>query len=163
LVRMGCPYRGVLYLGLILTSDGPKVIEFNCRLGDPETQVVLPRLKTDLAEIMLATAKGKLSELEVVWGSEAHVGVVVASEGYPGHYKTGYAIQGLDDMAHGVTIFQAGTTIADDGRVVTDGGRVLTATAQGKSLADARRRVYDNVSRIKFQGSFYRADIGAKI
>jgi phosphoribosylamine--glycine ligase len=163
MVRMGCPYSGVLYLGLILTSDGPKVIEFNCRLGDPETQVVLPRLKTDLAEIMLATAKGKLSELDVVWGNEAHVGVVVASEGYPGYCKTGYAIQGLDDMDHGVTIFQAGTAIADDGRVVTDGGRVLTATAQGKSLADARRKVYDNVSRIKFQGSFYRTDISAKI
>ena len=161
MVRMGCPYSGVLYLGLMLTEDGPKVIEFNCRLGDPEAQVVLPRLKTDLAQIMLATARGQLRGLDVDWGDETYVSVVVASGGYPGPYTTGYAIQGLDAIAPGVTIFQAGTSLSDNGDVVTDGGRVLTATAPGKSLAKARRKVYDNVKRVRFQDSFFRTDIAA--
>lgn len=161
MVRMGCPYSGVLYLGMMLTKDGPKVIEFNCRLGDPETQVILPRLKTDLAQIMLATAKGNLRDLEIEWSDEAYVGVVVASGGYPDYYKTGYPIQGLDNLDANVNIFQAGTAFSDTGVVVTDGGRVLTATARGRSLADARRTVYDNVGRIQFQGSFFRTDIAA--
>ena len=163
MVRMGCPYSGVLYLGLMLTEDGPKVIEFNCRFGDPETQVVLPRLKTDLAQVMLATAEGKLRGLDISWSNEAFVGVVVASGGYPESYKTGYAIQGLDSVDPGVTIFQAGTRLSDNGEIVTDGGRVLTAAASGTTLADARRKVYENLDRIRFQDSFYRTDIAADI
>ncbi|MDA0770324.1 MAG: phosphoribosylamine--glycine ligase [SAR202 cluster bacterium Casp-Chloro-G4] len=163
MVRLGCPYSGVLYLGIMLTQDGLKVIEFNCRLGDPETQVVLPRLRTDLAQIMLATAKGELRGLDIIWSDDAYVGVVMASGGYPDSYKTGHAIKGLDGLEPGVTIFQAGTRLSSGGEVVTDGGRVLTATAAGKSLADARRKVYDNLHNIHFQDSFYRTDIAACI
>ena len=160
----GSPYQGVLYAGLMLTRDGPKVIEFNCRLGDPETQVVLPRLKTDLLDVMIKTAQGDLSGISLAWDPQACVGVVVASGGYPGQYKTGYAIETAGDMDEGVTIFHAGTKVATEvssntERVLTDGGRVLTVTAMGDTLDEARRKAYANASRISFTGSFYRKDI----
>ena len=156
-------YRGVLYLGLILTGAGPKVLEFNCRLGDPEAQVILPLLESDLLEIMLATARGKLSGLEVQWEQRAAVGVVVASGGYPGSYVTGYEIAGLDELED-VIVFQAGTRQLDDGSTtLTDGGRVLTITATGESHQEARSRVYENVDKIRIRDSFYRRDIGAGI
>ena len=154
-------YRGVLYLGLMLTDSGPRVIEFNCRMGDPEAQVTLTRLKSDLLEIMLATAKGKLSGLDIQWEQQAAVGVVVASGGYPGNYSTGHEIAGIDELDE-ITVFQAGTRRSDDGlTTVTDGGRVLTVTATGESHREARRRVFENIDKIRFQDSFYRRDIGA--
>ncbi|MCH8061640.1 MAG: phosphoribosylamine--glycine ligase [Chloroflexi bacterium] len=154
-------YRGVLYLGLMLTGTGPRVVEFNCRMGDPEAQVTLPRLKSDLLEIMLATAKGKLSGLDIQWEQRAVVGVVVASGGYPGSYPTGYEISGIDDLDDAI-VFQAGTRQSDDGlTTLTDGGRVLTVTATGESHQEARRRVYENIDKIRFRDSFYRRDIGA--
>jgi phosphoribosylamine--glycine ligase len=160
----GAPYRGVLYLGMILTKFGPKVIEFNCRLGDPEAQVVLPRLKTDLAEVMLATAQSKLEGFNIEWDSRACVGVVVASGGYPGSYTTGYPVSGLDELDEGIIVFHAGTkAVHQEGEpsptIVTDGGRVLAVAAMGDTIADARRRVYDNVGRVHFHGAFFRKDI----
>ena len=161
MVAEGCPYTGLLYAGLILTRDGPKVLEFNCRLGDPETQVILPRLKSDLAEIMMGTAQGRLDGISIEWTSKACVGVVVASGGYPGSYPTGLPISGLYDIDDDVTIFHAGT--AGEEQVVTSGGRVLTVASLGSDLEAARRRVYDNIGRIDFQGAFYRKDIAAGV
>ncbi len=157
-------YRGVLYLGLMLTESGPRVIEFNCRMGDPEAQVTLPRLKSDLLEIMLATVKGKLSGLDIQWERRAAIGVVVASGGYPGSYVTGHEIAGIDGLNEldEIIVFQAGTRRSDDGSAtLTDGGRVLTVTATGESHEEARRRVYENIDKIRFQDAFYRRDIGA--
>ena len=163
----GSPYQGVLYAGLILTRDGFKVIEFNCRMGDPETQVVLPRLKTDLLDVMIKTAQGDLSGAVLDWDPRACVGVVVASGGYPGRYETGYTVDTVGEMDEGVAIFHAGTrTVANGGssstRTVTDGGRVLTVTAMGDTLDEARRKAYANASRISFTGSFYRRDIALR-
>ena len=160
LAERGSPYSGALYAGIMVTDDGPRVFEFNCRLGDPETQVVLPRLKTDLAEVMMCTARGSLSDLCVDWGTEAAVGVVVASGGYPGSYDTGFQIDGLESMEDAV-VFHAGTRSDARGEVLTDGGRVLTVVSTADSVEEARRRVYGNVSRIGFSESFYRTDIAA--
>ena len=162
LAAQGCPYRGVLYLGMMLTADGPKALEFNCRLGDPETQVILPRLKTDLAQIMLATARGELAGLSIDWDDRACVGVVMASAGYPGAYATGYPISGLPDVSEPAIVFQAGTRASDHGdEPLTHGGRVLTVAALGDDLADARAAAYANIARIRFEGAFYRSDIAA--
>ena len=154
------PYRGVLYGGLMVTSEGPKVIEFNARFGDPEAQVILPRLQTDLVDIMMAVINGSLARVSIEWNADACVGVVMASGGYPGSYKTGLPVTGLDDLDEDVIIFHAGTKIdAESGQVVTSGGRVLTVVAPGKTLAQARERVYANVTRINFEGCHYRKDI----
>ena len=154
------PYEGVLYGGLMITSDGPKVLEFNARFGDPETQVILPRLKTDLLDIMLAIADKELDRLSVEWSDDTCVGVVMASDGYPGNYKTGFPVTGLDDLDKDVLIFHAGTKAGTTpGELLTNGGRVLTIVATGKTLAEARKKVYDNVSRIHFEGCHYRKDI----
>ena len=161
LAAQGSPYRGVLYLGMMLTSDGPKALEFNCRLGDPETQVILPRLKTDLAQIMLAAARGELADMPIDWDDRACVGVVMASAGYPGAYATGYPIGGLDDVSEPAIAFHAGTRASDDGEPITNGGRVLTVAAMGDTLAEARAAAYANIARIRFQGAFYRQDIAA--
>lgn len=156
----GRPYRGVLYPGLMVTESGAKVIEFNSRFGDPETQAVLPRLKSDLLEIMLAVAGGRLHEVDIEWSDNACVGVVLCSGGYPGEYATGFPVHGLADVDPDVMVFHAGTRLADDGRtVLTAGGRVLTVAATAPSLAEARRKVYDNVARITFEGMYYRLDI----
>lgn len=161
LVDMGCPYRGILYLGMMLTADGPKVLEFNCRLGDPETQVILPRLKSDLAEVLLATARGELHNAHIEWDDRACVGVVTASGGYPGAYTTGYPISGIKEADSEAIVFHAGTKLADDDTVVTDGGRVLTVSALSDTLEQARNLAYDNIKRIKFKHGFYRTDIAA--
>lgn len=162
LVEMGCPYRGALYLGMMLTDEGPKVVEFNCRLGDPETQVILPRLRTDLAEVMLATSEGRLAEVEIEWDKRSCVGVVMASGGYPGKYATGYAVSGIDDVGEGAMVFQAGTKLADGGNEVrTNGGRVLTVAALGDTLEEAHQLAYYNIKHIRFEGGFYRRDIAA--
>ena len=156
------PYRGVLYGGLMITSEGPKVIEFNARMGDPETQVVLPLLETDLLEIMLAVINGNLARAKVTLHDGACVGVAMASGGYPVSYQTGYPVTGLDDLDEDVLVFHAGTKLADDGQMVTSGGRVLTVVAKGKTIGEAREKVYDNISRIHFEGAHYRKDIALR-
>lgn len=154
------PYKGVLYGGLMINNSAPKVLEFNARFGDPETQVVLPRLKTDLVDIMMAIVQGKLDEVKIAWGGEACVGVVMASAGYPGSYKTGFPISGLDKLEPDIMVFHAGTKSGDTpGQVVTSGGRVLTVVASGETVKEAREKVYRNISLIHFEGSYYRKDI----
>ena len=157
----GIAYRGVLYAGLMMTADGPKVLEFNCRFGDPETQVVLPLLDGDLAELTLAAATGRLAPEMVRFRSGACCGVVLASGGYPGHYEVGKEIFGLERLDPDVPAFHAGTRLVD-GRVVTSGGRVLTVVAVGQTMAEARERVYRNVERVSFAGMHYRRDIALR-
>ncbi|HVP06070.1 MAG TPA: phosphoribosylamine--glycine ligase [Dehalococcoidia bacterium] len=157
----GVPFRGVLYPGLMITADGPKVIEFNCRFGDPEAQVLIPRLKSDLLEICLAVVNNRLADAEIEWSSEAAIGVVIASGGYPDDYTTGYEISGLGSLEDGVLVFHGGTAFDGEGRVVTSGGRVLTVVATGPSLPEARAAVYRNVQRIHFRQAYYRRDIAA--
>jgi phosphoribosylamine--glycine ligase len=156
----GVRYRGVLYAGLMLTADGPKVLEFNCRFGDPEAQAVLPRLHSDLGESMLACVEGNLGVYRLRWTPQACVTLALASGGYPGPHPTGLEVRGLDDAGkmEGVLLFHAGTA-RRDGRVVTAGGRVLSVTALGKDLAEARSRAYEACSRISFEGMHYRRDI----
>jgi phosphoribosylamine--glycine ligase len=154
-----CPYRGTLYGGLMITNNTPRVIEFNARLGDPETQVVLPRLKTDLVEIMLAVLENRLDRMKIEFDSSACVGVVIASGGYPGKYRTGYPITGLEDLDKDIIIFHAGTRLGENSEALTAGGRVLTVVGMGKDLAEARTKVYKNITRIGFEGCFYRKDI----
>lgn len=153
------PYQGVLYGGLMITSEGPKVIEYNARFGDPEAQVLLPRLKTDLMDIMLAVVNGNLNKINVEWSEDACVGVVMASAGYPGGYQTGFPITGLDKLDNDILVFHGGTKLGSDGQVLTNGGRVLTVVATGKTVAEAREKVYANISRIHFEGCHYRKDI----
>ncbi len=161
LAAEGAPFRGVLYPGLFVTDDGPRVIEFNCRFGDPETEVLLPRLESDLLEIMVACADGQLAGADVRWSEDAAVTVMLASGGYPGAYETGKVIDGLVDVDDDVLVFHAGTKFDDAGRVVTNGGRVLAVTATAPTIDEARARVYRNVERISFAGMHYRRDIGA--
>ena len=161
LADAGAPYRGTLYPGLMITDAGPRVVEYNCRFGDPETQALMLRLDADLLEIMLAVVQGRLADVEIRWSEDAVVGIVVASGGYPGAYDTGHQIGGLDSLDDGVQVFHAGTRSAD-GRVVTAGGRVLTVVGRGDTLAEARKRVYDNVARISFPGMYYRSDIALR-
>jgi len=160
----GIVYRGVLYGGFILTAGGPKVLEFNARFGDPEAQVVLPRLNTDLVDVMRATIEGRLDQIQLEWRDEAAVSVVLASGGYPGGYETGKPIHGLVEASRlpGVIVFHAGTKLQDDGILVTSGGRVLDVTALAPTLAQARERAYEAVARISFEGMQYRTDIGLK-
>ncbi len=160
LAAEGRPYRGVLYAGLMLTAEGPKVLEFNCRFGDPETQAVLPRLEGDLADALEAAAGGDLRGVSLSWRPDAAVCVVLASEGYPGPYEKGRPISGLEEaeaMAD-VLVFHAGT-VRRDGQVVTAGGRVLGVTGLGPTIAAARERAYEAVERIRFAGCHYRRDI----
>lgn len=161
LAKEGKPYKGVLYAGLMITEEGPKVLEFNARFGDPENQVMLPRLKSDMVDIMLAVIDGTLDRIKVEWSDEACVGVVMASGGYPGSYKTGFPIEGLDKIDEGILVFHAGTK-AKQGVIYTNGGRVLTVAATGKTIAEARDRVYGNIGYIHFEGCHYRKDIGAR-
>ncbi len=157
--RRGIVYRGVLYAGLMLTAEGPKVLEFNCRFGDPETQVILPLLESDLAALLLAAARGTLHEIGALrWQPGAAVTVVLASGGYPGPYQTGFPIEGLDTVPGDVLVFHAGTRRAD-GQVVTAGGRVLNVTAVAPTFAAARERVYAAIRTIRFPGMTYRRDI----
>lgn len=162
LAEEGIDFRGVLYGGFILTSGGPKVLEYNTRFGDPETQVLLPRLETDLAEVLLATANGQLDTLGGLdWSDDVVVSVVMASGGYPGDYETGKPISGIADAEAipGVVVYHAGTSRADDGPLLTAGGRVLNVTAFGRDYKDAIEKAYDAVGRIKFDGAYFRHDI----
>jgi phosphoribosylamine--glycine ligase len=159
----GVSYRGVLYAGLMVTGDGPKVLEFNCRFGDPETQAVVPRLRSSPAELLLACAEGRLAGHAPAWSDEACVGVVLASSGYPGATRTGVAIEGLADAASsaGARVFHSGTA-AGEGRVWTAGGRVLTVSALGGDVREARRLAYEAVGRIRFEGMQFRRDIAGR-
>jgi phosphoribosylamine--glycine ligase len=156
----GRPYRGVLYPGSVITSGGPVVLEFNCRFGDPEAQALLPRLETDLLEVLWAVANKRLGDVDLRWSDEACVAVVLASGGYPGSYETGLAIEGIDDVEPDVRIFHAGTQ-RRGGALVTAGGRVLTIAATGATMEAAREKAYRNAERIRFEGAHYRRDIGA--
>ena len=159
-----CDYRGVLYGGFMLTPEGPKVLEFNARFGDPETQVVLPRLEADLVDIVLAVAEGRPDDIELRWSEQWAVCVVLASEGYPGAYEKGKVILGIEEAEEieGVTVFHAGTARNADGELVTAGGRVLNVVALGDSFDNARERAYEACSLINFEGKQYRTDIGKK-
>ncbi len=158
----GRPFAGILYAGLMLTADGPKVLEFNARFGDPETQAVLPRLKSDLVEIFLAIIDGRLSEMNIQWHEEAAVCVVMASGGYPESSDKGRVITGLEDAAEtGAIVFHAGTK-ETDGNIVTNGGRVLGISALGKDIAEAIANAYRGVEKITFENMQYRTDIGKK-
>jgi phosphoribosylaminoimidazole carboxylase PurE protein len=176
----GRPYHGVLYAGLMLTPQGPKVLEFNCRFGDPETQVLLPLLESELLDLLLAVPEGRIGDIRPVWGPGSSCGVVLASEGYPGSIRTGVPIDGLDDLEPGVLVFHAGTArradlrpsgtwdslrqglglAPSDADLVTAGGRVLTVVAAGPTLAEARERVYAAVTVVRIPGMQYRRDIG---
>jgi phosphoribosylamine--glycine ligase len=160
MVKEGRSFRGVLYAGLMITKDGPRTIEFNCRFGDPETQVVLPRLQTDLVDIFLATVNGRLNEMDISWSNESAVCVVLASGGYPGPYAKGLAIEGLDNVQQSM-VFHAGTTL-QDGKVVTNGGRLLGVTALGRNIEDARNKAYADIEHIQYEGKHYRTDIAKK-
>src|SRR5207244_3412350 len=157
--RRRTPFRGVLYVGLMATNQGPRVLEYNCRLGDPETQPLLMRLKTDLLDLLEAAVDERLDEVEdkLEWDPRPAVCVVLASKGYPGTYEKGWRIDGLDEAAKlpDVQVFHAGTRL-DRERVVTDGGRVLGVTALGDTLADAKRRAYEAVNCLSFPGMSYR-------
>lgn len=153
-------YQGIIYAGLMITKDGPKVLEFNCRFGDPEAQPVLMRLDSDLVDIMLAVTEGRLADQEIRWLDEASVCVVLASGGYPGGYEKGKIIQGLDKIDEAV-VFHAGTREVD-GKIATGGGRVLGVTAKGSSIQEAINKVYPEVEKISFDGMQYRKDIGQK-
>jgi phosphoribosylamine--glycine ligase len=165
MVAEGKPYRGVLYGGLMVTAEGPKVIEFNARFGDPETQVVLPRLETDLLEVLEAVVDGRLAEVNLTWRKDAAVCVILASEGYPGAYPKGRIIQGLfspeEQQQREVYLFHSGT-VRENGQWLTNGGRVLGVTALGQDLAAAREKAYRAIEGIRFEGMHYRRDIGLR-
>lgn len=165
MAKEGRPFRGVLYFGLMLTQDGPKVLEYNTRFGDPETQVVLPRMKSDIIDVMQACIDGTLDQIDLEFENNAAVCVVVASGGYPGSYEKGKVITGLDafDGKEGYYCFHAGTSMNEKGETVTSGGRVLGVTALGATLREARANAYEAVKLIHFDGQYMRSDIGKAI
>jgi phosphoribosylamine---glycine ligase len=164
LAGRGIDYRGILYAGIILTADGPKVLEYNVRFGDPATQAVLPRLESDIVETMLAVAEGRLAGESLRWKDDPCVTVVIASGGYPSDYAKGYPITGLEEAGAlaGVTVFHAGTSSGDRGQVLTNGGRVLNVSAHGADFAAARARAYEAAGKIDFKDIYYRTDIALR-
>ena len=158
----GKPLKGVLYAGLMIHQGQAKVLEFNCRLGDPETQVILPRMRSDLLDVLQAVAAGDVSKTAIEWDGGACVGVVLVSGGYPGPYQTGYPISGLDEADPGVAVFHGGTKRVG-GETLTDGGRVLTVSATGTTMAEARQRAYAEANRISFKDMQYRRDIALRV
>ena len=161
LAREGRPFQGILYGGIIVTADGPKVIEFNCRMGDPETQVVLPLIKTDLVDIIVAVCNGSVADLDIELDNRAATCVVMASGGYPEHYDTGFPISGIDraEASGDVIVFHAGTG-REDGQLVTNGGRVIGVTAMGDTIKSSIDRAYEAVGKIDFDRAYFRRDIG---
>jgi len=159
--KEGAPFKGVLYFGLMLTPQGPRVVEYNARFGDPETQPILTMLKTDLLDILEAVADERLHEVDVEWREGFACCVVMASGGYPDHYAKGFPISGLESVPDGVTVYHAGTAPAESG-FVTNGGRVLGVTATGGTLEQASARAYEGVGRISFENAHYRTDIGSR-
>ena len=162
--ELGIPYRGILYAGVIVTAEGPKCIEFNCRLGDPETEVVLPMMESDLVQLMLSSIDCTLDKLEVVWKPGAAACIVAASGGYPGDYETGLPISGLKEASEieGCTLFHAGTSF-EKGEIVTSGGRVICVTGQGEDLISALARAYTAMSHLQFEGIYFRRDIASRV
>ena len=160
----GITYSGCLYGGFMLTKDGPKVLEFNARFGDPETQVVLPRMQADLVEAFLACDNGTLSDVPITWGDDWAVSVVLTSAGYPGSYEKGKVITGIEDAnaMDGVTVYHAGTALGENGEVLTAGGRVLDVTAVAPTFEAARAQSYAACEKIDFEGKTFRTDIGLK-
>ena len=164
LVNNQNPYKGLLYAGLMITKNGPMVIEFNCRFGDPEAQVILPRMKSDLAKLCLDIAKGNLIQNQPIeWDPDPAVTVVIASGGYPENYTIGHEISGLKKSTNQVMVFHAGTQLNQDGKIVTSGGRVLSITAKGSSFESARTLAYTEIESINFKNAYYRTDIASKI
>jgi phosphoribosylamine--glycine ligase len=161
MARESVPYRGALYAGLMIVDGEPVVLEFNARFGDPETQVILPLLNTDLVDVLMSVVQGDLGRTNIDWSPGACVGVVLASGGYPGSYRTGFPIHGLDKVEDAL-VFHAGTRLGDDGDVYTDGGRVLTVVATGDNIAEARQKTYRSVPGISFEGCHYRKDIALR-
>ncbi len=161
MARRGTPFRGVLFVGLMLTADGPKLIEYNVRFGDPECQVLMPRLDSDLLDLMLATADGRLADVRPAWRDEAALCVVVAARGYPGAYNQGEPISGIEaaEALPDIKVFHAGTAMRN-GRLSAAGGRVLGVTALGQTIAEAQKRAYAAVAAIDWPGGFCRTDIG---
>ena len=155
----GLKFKGVLFVGLMLTDEGPKVIEFNNRFGDPETQSVLVRLESDLTDIFEGVCDNRLAEVDIRWKNERAVCVGLASGGYPGSYEKGKVIKGLNDLDSDIIVFHAGTKF-DGENIVTNGGRVLGVTAMGKTNEEARKKAFENVKKISFEGMQYRKDIG---
>lgn len=163
LKERGILYRGLLYVGIMMTAQGPKVLEYNVRFGDPEAEAILPRLKSDLVPVLLEIAQGKLNTNELEWDSRACLTIVMASGGYPGEYKTGFEIKGLDKISDPETIvFHAGTAEDAKGRVVTHGGRVFAVSSLGRTLKEAQTQAYKTVAAISFSNGFYRRDIGKR-
>jgi len=163
MAQRGTPYKGVLYAGLMVTDEEDIfVLEFNCRFGDPETQVLLPLLKTDIVDICLAIVQNKLDEIKIEWSNDVCVGVVMSSAGYPSNYEIGYPISGLANIDKDALAFQAGTKLGNEGSIYTNGGRVLTLSCTGEDMAEARAKVYHNLKNIHFTGSYYRKDIALR-
>jgi phosphoribosylamine--glycine ligase len=160
----GPPYKGFLYFGLMLTADGPKVLEYNCRLGDPETQAIMLRANFDLAQLCLDAARGEIRGFRAAWAPRASVCVVIASQGYPGNPVTGVPINGLADASKvpGAVVFHAGTRRGED-KYYSSGGRILSVCARAESAEDASTIAYDAISKISVQGSHYRRDIGTEV
>jgi len=160
----GCRYVGFLYAGVMITADGPKVLEYNCRLGDPETQPLLLRLRSDLVELCKAALEGRLGEIETDWDPRSALGVVMAAGGYPGRYRQGDVISGLpahdEELSDDIKVFHAGTVFAKNGDIITHGGRVLCVTALGSTVAEAQNLAYNGVKRVHWDGAYYRTDIG---
>jgi len=163
MAKRGAPYKGVLYAGLMLTADGPKLIEYNVRFGDPETQPMMMRLDSDLLELLVATVEGTLDRVTPRWSDHAALSVVMAAKGYPGAYQKGSVITGIAEAeaVSGVKVFQAGTALAGNA-LVAAGGRVLNVTARGRTIAEARKRAYEAVGKIDWADGFCRSDIGAR-
>jgi phosphoribosylamine--glycine ligase len=161
MAKEGTPFKGVLFVGLMIGEDGPKVIEFNARFGDPECEVLMMRLKSDLLPALIATADGQLSNFDLRWHDEVALTVIMAAEGYPGIPRKGTVIAGLNDAAQieGAMIFHAGTK-DDGGKIVANGGRVLAVTAVGKTVREAQTRAYQAVDKVKWPEGFCRRDIG---
>jgi phosphoribosylamine--glycine ligase len=163
LARRGLEYRGVLYAGVMLTPAGIRVLEFNARFGDPEAQVVLPRLRSDLVPVMLAAAMGDLPEQPLIeWSERPAVGIVVASGGYPESYETGFPVEGLGSIPKDVLVFHAGTRLVPGKGLVSSGGRVLTAVGLGADLEAARMAALSGAVRVRFPGAFFRKDIAQR-
>ncbi len=161
MARQGSPFTGVLYGGLMLTSGGPSIIEFNCRLGDPEAQLILPRMENDLLDVVEAALDGSLPSIDLHWSDECAAGVVLAPGGYPGPHETGKHIEGLAEAERDALVFHAGTAVADSGALVTSGGRTLKVVGLGATMDEARDRAYAAADRITFEGKHYRTDIAS--
>lgn len=165
MAKEGRPFVGVLFTGLMLTEDGPKVLEYNCRFGDPETQVVLPRMRNDIVEVFEACVDGTLDQIDLEFEDNAAVCVVLASDGYPQHYEKGFAITGIEEVnkLEGQHVFHAGSKFDENGTLVTNGGRVLGVTATGKDLVEARKKAYEATKLVNFANKYMRNDIGKAI